>query len=134
MYWSSYNCKTFNQYRAAWTLLWHIFGHIFYPLRHTHSHVRKPYLTFTGLNMFWHRALWTKKPRQYENNRMFVIFTCENIVFATRIVQFLFLLTPKFQTSTHGLLFPGSVCVNSFGNPKTSFLASRLFWHQTLST
>ena len=50
-----------------------------------------------------------------------------NFVFATRIVQFLFFLNPKFQASSLLLWLYRLVCVGPDRKPtKTGFLASRL--------
>ena len=46
-------------------------------------------------------------------------------VFATRIVQFLFFLNPKFQASSHLLCLHSSVCV---GNHIVGFLMMLLIW------
>ena len=42
-------------------------------------------------------------------------------VFATRIVQFLYFLNPKFQTSSHFLWLYSPVCVGPGRNPEDRF-------------
>ena len=47
-------------------------------------------------------------------------------VYATRIVQSLFFLNPKFQVPSHLQWLPSPVCVGPGRKPRTGFLTSRL--------
>ena len=48
-------------------------------------------------------------------------------IIATQIVQFIYLLIPKFQASSHLMWFYSPVCVEpGRKTPKTGFLTSRL--------